>query len=106
MNEREKPPLKTVSARLERDDYERFTQLCKAHGMTRSTYIRTMILREIDGGDVPRVPDPITTVTLGAIVANRLLAAVPPDILDQAVARLRQEGKAPRERKKGSKPDG
>ena len=98
MTERENAPHATVAARLERDVYERFTRVCEALGTTRSSYIRALILREIDGGDEPGTADPITTMTLGVLVSQRLLAAVPPDILDEAVARIRRERQAAQER--------
>ena len=101
MDQHDNAPHATVSARLEREVYERFARHCEALGTTRSAYIRALILREIDSGDERGAADPITTVTLGALVSQRLLAAVPPDILDEAVDRLRRERKAAQERKKG-----
>lgn len=82
----------TVGTRIERETYNRFTDICDAIGTTKSSYVRTLILREIAGESDHKVTDPISAMTLGVMVSQRLLAAVPPDILDQAVSRLRQEG--------------
>ena len=101
MNQHDNNPHATVSARLERDVYERFNRHCEALGVTRSAYIRALISREIEGDNERGTADPITTMTIGALVSQRLLAAVPPDILDEAVDRLRRERKAAGERQRG-----
>ena len=101
MDQHDDAPHAIVSARLERDVYERFARHCEALGTTRSAYLRALILREIDGGEERGTADPITTITIGALVSQRLLAAVPPDLLDEAVDRLRRERKAAQERQKG-----
>ena len=99
MEEAEAGEYATVGARIEREAYERFSDICEAAGTTRSAYLRTLVLREIAGEGAPKLADSISTMTIGAAVSQKLLAAIPPDILDEAVVRLRRQTAAEAERR-------
>lgn len=84
-------PLVAVSCKIERRASEQLTRLARAAGLSRSAYLRYLVLKETHTDRQASPVDGPSSLWLALTVSERLLAAVPPPVLDEAFAFMKRD---------------